>query len=163
MLDMSTSTQTHLPPLVYVGRPRDIDFIKDHWTQVVIQGGPADDLISKTENGGITRILLVALQLKRDAAVEYVDDEPPTLTAATLELDKTDEEGRVWAVSFRENDGYFRVSIIQDGMPVEMWSTSEQVQSIVTAAVLGSIPLGVDFDPESKEITRAKVNVEVDR
>jgi hypothetical protein len=162
MLDMSTSTQTQNPPRVYIGRPRDIDFIKDLWTQVVVQGGPTDDLVAKTANDGITRVVLVALTLKRDAAVEYVDEEPPRLTAATLELDPSDEEGRVWAISFREKDGYFRVATVQDGHPVEVWSTSEQVQSIVTTAVLGSIPLDVDFDPKSLEITRAKVNVVVE-
>ena len=146
----------------YTGRPRDIDFIKGLWTQVVLHGGPMDELISQTKNDRIVRILLLALALKVDASVEYVDEQTPRLTAATVEPWSDGKDGDVQRLSFDERDGYFRATFVQDGMPVDGWTDSEQVQSIVTTAAREGIPAGVDFDTSAPEIIRAKVNVRIE-
>jgi hypothetical protein len=155
----TTTNPTQPPPLIYTGKPRDIDAIKDQWTQVVIHAGPTDELISQTGNHRIVQVLLVALMLKRDAAVEYLDQSPARLTAGMVKLNPTAEDGQVQRISFNEKDGYFRATIIQKGLPQDGWTSNEQVQSIIVAAARDMLPLGADVDPDTTEIIRAKVNV----
>jgi hypothetical protein len=158
----TTPSPTQPAPLVYTGKPRDIDAINAQWTQVVIHAGPTDELISQTKNDRIVRVLLLALVLKRDATVEYVDEQPPRLTTATVDLYANGEDGQVQRLSFNEKDGYFRATIIQKGLPEDGWTTNEQVQSVITAAARDVIPVGADIDPDTTEIVRAKVNVPID-
>src|SRR5437667_9070451 len=62
----------------FQGVPRDIDFLKNQgWSQVIIQGKPPmDDLISQTKNDGIQSVLLVALSMKSEVVVEFLEDKP---------------------------------------------------------------------------------------
>jgi hypothetical protein len=158
----TTTNATQPPPLTYTGKPRDIDAIRDLWTQVVIHAGPTDELISQTYNHRIVQVLLVALLLKRDATVECVEQPPARLTAVTLDLNPTAEDGQVQRMSFNEKDGYFRATIIQKGLPQDGWTTNEQIQSIIVAAAHDMMPVGAEFDPDTAEFIRAKVNVPIE-
>lgn len=143
----------------YTGRPRDIDSIKSLWTQVVINLGSAEDLVAQTRNDRIVRILLMALAMKADAEVECADEDTPRLTAATVHLSPAGNDGDVLRVSFSESDGYFRASIYQNGTPVDGWTDSDEVQSIVTTAAREGIPAEAAIEDPAAEIVRAKVNV----
>lgn len=154
------------PPLEFIGVPRDIDFVKlAGWTQVVLHAGPADELISQARSDGIVRIVLLALMLRRPAAVQYVDAKsgPQRLVSAALELHPNGELLRVQMLSFDERDNYCRATIVTEkNNTVAVWTKNRQVQGILETAAREAIPVqNFDFDPETMEITRAKVNVEL--
>jgi hypothetical protein len=155
--------QTQAQPLMYAGVPRDIDFVKLlGWSQVVLHRGPTDELISRATSDGIVRIALLALTLRRAASVEYIDDGagPPKLVSAAVALDPKPEHGQVLMLSFDERDNYYRATIIYEDNKVVVWTTSRHLQGVVeTAARDGILVQNFDFDTETKEMTRGKVNV----
>jgi hypothetical protein len=152
-----------LPTRVFEGIPRDIDFVRlNGWTQVVLQASPTEDLISKSGSDGIVRILLLALALRKPAAVEYVEGTPNALTAATLALNASHDDGQVQLLSFDEKDNYCRATIMYQGQPVNVWTDNSQVQAVLETAAREAIPVGeFDFAEDTMQITRAKVNVEL--
>jgi hypothetical protein len=154
---------THTPPQSYAGVPRDIDFGKGvGWSQVVLHGGPADELISQATNHRITRIALLALTLRRNAHVEYLDDAagPPKLVSAAVALDPKPEQGQVVMVSFDDRDSYCRATVIYEDKEVDVWTTSEHLQGILETAARDGIPVqNFEFDTATMELTRGKVNV----
>lgn len=153
------------PPLPeFIGVPRDIDFVKlAGWTQVVLHAGPADELISQARSDGIVRIVLLALMLGRPAAVQYIDPEsgPKRLVSAALELSPNGELPQVHMLSFDERDNYCRATIITEQInTVVVWTKNPQLQGILETAARQAIPVqNFEFDPDTMEITRAKVNV----
>ncbi len=160
------SGQPQHPPLLFTGIPRDIDFVKrSGWTQVVLHAGPGptDELISQATNDGIVRMMLLALTLRREATVEYADSPvgPPRLISATVALNPAGQ-GQVQTLSFDEDENYCRAMIdIDNKRQVEVWTKSYQIEAILETAARDSIPIGVDFDADTMEITRAKVNIEL--
>ena len=84
----------------FTGVPRDIDFIKNAgWTQVILQG-KSGELVAQTKNDRIESILLVALSMKSEVIVGYVEGNPKMLTSVSLSLNGKDEDGYVRALSF---------------------------------------------------------------
>jgi hypothetical protein len=159
------SGQTKTPPLRYAGIPRDIDFVKLlGWSQVVLHRGPTDELISQATNYGIVRMALLALTLRRAADVEYVDDEAGQhkLVSAAVALNPKPEQGQVLTLSFSERDNYCRATIVYEDEKVDVWTASGHLQGILETAARDGIPVyNFDFDRETMEMTRGKVNVEV--
>src|SRR5439155_1199963 len=132
------------PPRKFLGIPRDIDFIKNQgWAQVIVQGRDPDPLISETKNDRIQSILLLALMLKREVVVDYVEDEnrPKKLTSASLSVNTKQEQGQVLMLSFDEKDNYCRAVIFYDGKTNNVWTTSAQMQGVLETAVRESIPV----------------------
>jgi hypothetical protein len=149
------------PPLLLEGIPRDIDFVKlVGSTQVVLQASPTEDLISFTRNDALLRILLLALALRKPAAVEYVEGARKVLTSAALALNTSQDDGQVQLLAFDEKDNYCRARIMNQGQPVDVWTDSGQVQAILETGAREGIPVGIEFAEDTKQITRAKVNVE---
>jgi len=146
------------------GIPRDIDFLMNQgWSQVIIQGkDPKDELIAETKNDGIQSVLLVALSLKSEVVVEFVEDQyhPKRLTSVSLSVTAKEEQGQVLALSFDEKDNYCRATVLYP-QKVNVWTQSPRMQGILETAIRGSIPVQeLDFDGQMK-ITRGKVNVDV--
>jgi hypothetical protein len=159
------SGQTKSPLLMYAGVPRDIDFVKIVGSsQVVLHRGPADELIAQTANDGIVRIALLALTLRRVASVEYFDDEAghQRLASAAVALDPKPEHGKVLMLSFNERDNYCRATAIYEDNRVDVWTASGHLQGILETAARDGIPVqNFDFDMQTKEMTRGKVNVDL--
>jgi hypothetical protein len=153
-----------LPPSgKFTGVPRDVDFIKNAgWTQVIVTSR-ADDLISQTTNDRIVSVLLVALSLKREVVVDYVDDKnnPRKLTSVSLTVSPKKEMGQVLALSFDEKDSNCRATIFDGAKNVDVWTKSPVMQGILETAVRQSIPIQELMIGEKMEITRGKVNVEI--
>lgn len=151
----------------FTGVPRDIDFIKNlGWTQVILQGAPPTDaLTAQTTNDRIQSILLVALSLKSQVTVEYVknNDNPKKLTSVTLPVMVKEEQGYVWTLSVDEKDNYCRAIVFDNGKKVSVWTKSAQMQSILETAVRQSIPVQEFAYDSTMEITRGKVNVELQK
>lgn len=148
----------------FTGIPRDIDFIKNlGWTQVILQGKtPTDELVAQTKNDRIQSVLLVALSLKSQVTVNYVDGNPKQLTSVILSVTSKEEEGYVLALSVDSKDNSCRASVFDKGKKVDVWTRSAQMQSILETAVRQSIPVQeFTYDSTTKEITRGKVNVEL--
>ena len=153
-----------LPPSgKFTGVPRDIDYIKNAgWTQVIVTSR-ADDLISQTKNDRIVSVLLVALSLKREVVVDYVDDKnnPRKLTSVSLTVTPKEEMGQVLALSFDERDNNCRATIFDGKKGVQVWTKSAVMQGILETAVRQSIPIQELMLDDKMEITRGKVNVEI--
>src|SRR5262245_717476 len=150
----------------FQGVPRDIDFLKNQgWSQVIIQGkNPMDELIAETKNDGIQSVLLVALSLKGDVAVQFVEDQPnpKKLTSVSLSITAKGEQGQVLALSFDEKENYCRATVFHKGKKVDAWTKSPRMQGILETAARQSIPVQeFDLNEKTLEITRGKVNVEV--
>lgn len=161
-----TAAQDKQPPGKFSGVPRDIDFIKNlGWTQVILQGKPPmDQLISQTKNDRIQSVLSVALGLKSEVVVDYVEDKPnpKKLTSARLSVKAKEEQGHVFVLSFDEKDNSCRATVYDQMKKVDVWTKSAQMQNILETAVRQSIPVQeFAFDATTMEITRGKVNVEV--
>jgi hypothetical protein len=148
----------------FMGVPRDIDFIKNlGWTQVILQGPvPTDSLVAQTQNDQIESILLVALSLKSEVAVSYVEGNPKKLTSVSLAIKAKEEQGYVFSLSVDQKDNYYRAVIFDHSKKVDVWTKSAQMQNILETAVRQSIPVQeFTFDATTMEITRGKVNVEL--
>jgi hypothetical protein len=153
------------PGSKFTGVPRDIDFIKNAgWTQVILQGAPPmDELVTQTTNDRIQSILLVALSLKSPVTVEYVKNSPNKLTSVTLPVMVTEEQGYVMTLSLDEKDNYCRAIVFDKGKKVNVFTKSAQMQSILETAVRQSIPVQEFAYDSTMEITRGKVNVELQK
>jgi hypothetical protein len=152
---------------IFRGTPRDIDFIKNlDWTQVILQRpAGSEQLIAHTKNDRIQSILLVALSMKNEVTVEYDDGESGVKRVISVRLTARakSEPGHVVILGFQEEEGLCRAAIIgEESMKIDVWTKSAQMQSILETAVRQSIPVQeLAFDAETKEITRGKVNVDL--
>jgi hypothetical protein len=149
----------------FTGVPRDIDFIKNSsWSQVILQGNsPTDALISETTNDRIQSILLVAFRLKSQVTVEYIKGNPNKLTSVTLPVMVNQEQGYVLNLSVDEKNNY-KATVFDQGKKVNVWTKSAQMQRILETAVAQSIPVQeFAYDAATMEITRGKVNVELQK
>ncbi|HEX6715569.1 MAG TPA: hypothetical protein VF088_00575 [Pyrinomonadaceae bacterium] len=159
------AAQVKQPPArKFTGVPRDIDFIKNvDWTQVILQDkSPTDALIAQTKNDCIESILLVALSLKGQVTVEYIEDTPKKLTSVTLRVNVKEKQGYVFALSVDEKDNYCRATVFDQGKKVEVWTKSAQMQSILETAVRQSLPVQeFAYDSATMEISRGKINIEL--
>ena len=154
------------PGGIFNGVPRNIDFIKNSgWTQVILQGKTStDELVAQTKKDRIQSLLLTALSLKSEVAVEYVEDKPgpSRLTSVSLNVKAKDAPGNVLALSIDEKDNYCRADIVDQSKKVKVWTMNARMQSILETAVRQSIPVQeFAFDAATMEITRGKVNVEL--
>jgi hypothetical protein len=150
----------------FLGVPRDIDFLKSQdLSQIIIQGkAPKDDLIAQTKNDGIQSVLLVALSLKSEVVVNFVEDKPnpKKLTSVSLSVNAKEEQGQLFNLSFDEKDSYCRATVFSASKKVKVWTKSPRMQGILETAARQSIPVQeFSFDEKTFEITRGKVNVEV--
>jgi hypothetical protein len=148
----------------FTGAPRDIDFIRNlGWTQVILQGkSPTDALVAETKNDCIQSVLLVALSLKSQVTVDYVEDNPKKLTSVTLQAKVKEQQGYVLALSVDEKDNYCRATVFDKGKKIDVRASSAQIQSILETAVRQSIPIQeFAYDSATMEITRGKVNIEL--
>lgn len=150
----------------FTGVPRDIDYIKNAgWTQIIVQGNvPTESLVAETKNDRIESVLLVALSLRIEVTVAYVEGTPKTLASVKLPLVPRDEQGYVSSLSVSEKDSYCRAVIFDQSKKVTVWTKSVQMQRVLETAAQQSIPVQeLSYDSGTMEITRGKVNVELPR
>jgi hypothetical protein len=148
------------PPLPFSGVPRDIDW-QEFGTQVVLHGGPTDELIALTKNDGIVRIALLGLMLRKKVTVEYVEPQSGSLKliSATLPLDEN-EPGQVAQLSFGEKDNYCRATVMYDSSTVDVWTKSAAMPGGLESAAREAMPIeNFDFDAETFEIRRGKLSI----
>lgn len=104
--------------------------------------------------------------LKSKASVEHYEtsETPKELTSAKLSLKAKESPGYVFELSFAKKDNYYRAAVFDNGKKVQVWTKSAQMQGILETAARESLPvLEFDFDSNTKEIKRGKVNVDLQK
>ena len=82
------------------------------------------------------------------------------MVSAAVDLKTEPQHGHLLMLSVDERDNNGRATIIYEDATVDVWTSSDHLQSILAAAAYGRLPVrNIDFDRKTMEMGRGAIDI----